>query len=86
MELDNLEYEKILKDIIKYFYSHISTEKRGQSKIDKIQSGYLNLIETMLRIRPELCSNMLEFGQYIFYCCLFQVEPNKLLDEGLDMN
>jgi len=68
----NLDFKSLLANSFEQIQAHQTSEKRNSNKIDKVMIGFLNLIDRILRIKPEY---MVEFAdslpEFIFTKCLY---------------
>jgi ubiquitin carboxyl-terminal hydrolase 34 len=82
----SIDFASLMQETIKNIMNHESTESRYNSKNDKILIGFLNLCEKIIKIKSTLGSGLDDFANYLFNTCLFNSDPEQLLEKELDFS
>lgn len=61
--------------MIDLIVAHQSTERRQSIIPDKSLCGYLGLLESLLKVHPQLAAHHERFAEYLFRVCLFESDP-----------
>ena len=72
-----INYSEVMLKTIENYRSHFSTEHRSSISNDKMLTGFLNLIEKILTICPELGDIYGDFMMELFKTGLFDLSDQK---------